>query len=263
MLRSSIYFILLLIPLVITCKSTSKKLVTSKVIYNIEDHIDSLLLIKYSPNSIENEKFNIRIDYKGNIHTVKSKMFLKYDSIIYINFSSTFSIPIATFYAFKNKIQLVDNPQRIVYEADYETLSAKLGFPVSFRIIQSVVDGTPYTLIRSNKLTNRKTENNSIWYNFNNKSTLYNLGFSFNPYTRKMEYFDIANEEHDINFLSTTYTYDNKYSQIYPQSVLLNFFLNNEPLEIELDFRDIVLNNYFSVPYDSTFIVLPLFPSND
>ncbi|HPJ44850.1 MAG TPA: DUF4292 domain-containing protein [Tenuifilaceae bacterium] len=262
MLKNNVIPLLILIVFLVTCKS-SDKIYNSTSTYNFAHHFDSLIESTYIDEYIENQKFNIRIDYKGTLHTLKSNMTVNTDSIIFIEFSSSFSIPIASFYAFPEKILVVDNPDRTVFESDYQTISEKLGFEVSFVLIQNVLLGKPYLITKNIHMNKNLNSNNPIISSYLFKDTIYNYTYTFNTVSKELQYFDIINDYSSKYSLSTNYSFDSNYSTNYPQKVITSFKLENNPIEIELDFRNLNIQESIQFQYDSTFKVLPLYPNNE
>ena len=263
MLKIRISFYLLIFFLVVSCKPSNQVVVNENQNFNLLNHIDSLLTNYNNKKAIQNEKFNIRIDYKGTLHTLKSNSTIVNDSIVFIGFSSTFSIPIASFYALPSKILVVDNPQKTVFETDYKTLSKKLGFTVSYTLIQNILTGNPYLILKGQTEKLSMVNNHSIVYSFSENDSIFNYNYTFGLKSKELKFFDISKNSSASNILATTYSFEREYSKRYPQKIVISFYLENNPIEIELDFRNLQVDPKISIPFDSTYKVIPLYSTHD
>ena len=252
---------------IVGCSATKNAIVTEKVPLNVTYFIDSLRTDSLKYTTLQVEKFNFRIDYRGELRTFKSSFYHIVDSVIFLNVSSTFAFSTASFYFYPNRILAVDKPNKQISLISYELLKKKLGFNITFGTVQSILFAQSEFLAKSPEFT-LNNEANKNYYVINvkqkidNSDSLLFYDYSYRLADKRLEYFDITKENGE-RLLEAQYNYSKNHTSLVPLSVLVSFIFDKIPVEVELEFKEPDFNSIISVEVDSTFSVIPLDDKNE
>jgi hypothetical protein len=227
-----------------------------------EFFFDSIRKVDLPIKKLEIEKAKIRIDYGGQLRTLKTYLAVDVDSFLYLKITTPIGIEVANFLAFPQFILLIDNPEKTVYKSDYNSLSIKLGFPITFNDIVRIFLGFPSHLnmaevsdVKSTKSdTNLNTFFIELFYNYN-KDTFITKYSNVYEYSFPLYCFlssEIVNNENS-SLISSQYTRKPEFSSILPQRVFFSFQFNEKPIEVELNYRSFKFDGEVSYRVDSTF----------
>jgi len=187
-----------------------------------QEVIDSLFNCKISFDELSLDKSVFRLDYKGEIKTLRANIHVFTDSILIVNINTTFSSQVATIIARNKNITFIDYHERKSYIISYSYLSSKIGFKINFNSLQNLLLGR---ICLQSARTNHASSNGL-------KDELILKKYSYNPLRV------IESEVHNEivgTVLVSSYKWNSQFSKLVPKFVQLDLKYNGLPLLIELD----------------------------
>lgn len=214
----------------------------------------------YRNEEIEHQSFYVdnaqfRLDYNGQLRSLKAIYGFKVDSFLYVNLRTPFGKSVASFIANKNSIIFEDYQVQRVYLLDYNTLSQLTKIPINFNLLQNLFVAS-YTLqkhnvdfINSDSLANDFSIYKNLTHLNDTAAISEILRFNINPLFIKQ--WEIHSQKEESTF-NAEYEWKDSFSKVHPKYVDISFNYGDSPVEIEFDFKTIYHDSLISYKLDTT-----------
>jgi len=255
--RTKVLILLVLALTVFSCSSLKKKSNDERI--SIIDTNDLIEDIYMDRNILVNEFYTdnaqFRLDYNGQLRSLKASYAYKLDSFIYVKLRTPFGKSVASFIANPKSIVFEDYQIERAYFIDYETLSQLIRIPINFNLLQKLfiasynLEKSNVDFVTSDSLSSDFSVYKKLSY-INDTVTLNEiLHFNLNPLFIKQ--WELHSQESDNTF-NATYEWNNNFSKVHPKYLDILFNYDNTPVEIEFDFKSIYPDSLITYKLDTT-----------
>lgn len=231
--------------------------------FDRDNVLDSLSNYVIPFKSVYIDKAKIRIDYNGQLRTLKATIETEIDSFFSLSIHTSLGQEVANFIALKNKVFLVDFSEKSIYNVDYNVLSEKIGYPITFsRIIDIFLGLPPKHFMKNDKIvTAEYISNKKEFFSFSYGDTSFVRGetrsyyynYNFFVKSRRLNSSSYINEK-DEKIISNEYTFNSDFRNIIPLIINSHFFYKLQPFEIEIYYKSVLLNTDVSYSINTDFI---------
>ncbi len=257
--RNRLIVIIVISIVIHSCSSSTKSTIdhgsrsvdNAVFLHSIYDSSKTPYLSIYSDNA------NFRLDFNGQLRSLKASYGQSIDSFLYVNLKTAFGKSVASFVAFDTVVVFEDYQIGKVYFIDYPALSNYLNVPINFTYLQNIFAAS-YNLQKNHvDFINSDSLNNEISVykvvqKFNDTIEKREI-FRFNPNPLYIKTWEIHTQNSDVS-LNTDYDWNDKFCYFHPKFLGVSFSYADYPIEIEFEFKSIFQDSLVSFSLDTTLI---------
>ncbi len=160
-------------------------------------------------------------------------------------------------------VTFTNNQDKISYQFGYDYLSNRLGVELDFNDLQTLLLGYPNydnlqqlakTLTFNDEIPQYKIYTSTINKTIDKTNFEYLENFKISLSTSKLHEYYLINNEDIIKF-SSTYVWKDKFNTELPKSIKIQMTYDQEPLEIEFDYKSYIYDEPIIFFVDSSLYV--------